>query len=182
MQQPSTSPDRGSFQLENYIKRCLEDGEGPSESMLAIYSSESQRDQENLLNPVWQKDNLEYELRTTLWIVEKVRKNPIYAQHLYAALCNMTWWKGEVQWYCSWRYAGGVVAHLCGKGDYIDWYCSGISGDMERPTTTEWISMSAEQEQTFYEVINSVGEGTVTLEVRADLGLLGWIPKEWNDE
>ena len=34
----------------------------------------------------------------------------------------------EDTWSCSWRYAGGIVADIEGKGDYMDYYCSGSEG------------------------------------------------------
>ena len=51
----------------------------------------------------------------------------LFAQLLYAALCNTEWRHrpAGTLWSCSWRSAGGVVAHLRGKGDYMDWYCLG---------------------------------------------------------
>ena len=36
-------------------------------------------------------------------------------------------------WQCSWRHSGGIVSNLREQGDYIDWYCSGIMADEERP-------------------------------------------------
>ena len=60
-------------------------------------------------------------------------------------------------WTCSWRYAGGIVADLCGEGDYLDWYCTGIRHDDGDLT------------------INYVGEGMVTDEVQEDLFKLGWL-------
>jgi hypothetical protein len=117
-------------------------------------------------DPEWKKDNLEYDLRTTDWILEKVRTRDDYAQNLYAAMCNrefqrldvMPILKGET-WGCSWRYAGGIIADMQEKGDYIDWYCSGIR-DSDRET---------EDTDSLY-----VTEGTVTDEVREDLNRLGW--------
>lgn len=52
-----------------------------------------------------------------------------FAQQLYASLCNVEWIKGEENYACSWRYAGGLVASLRGKGeDYMDFYDSGGEG------------------------------------------------------
>lgn len=52
------------------------------------------------------------------------------ANDLYAALCNRPWRHkdgGEI-WACTWRYAGGLVAEMRGKGDYMSHYCSGNEG------------------------------------------------------
>ena len=117
--------------------------------------------QEN--DPEWQKNNLEYDLRSSDYIVEKC-KNRAYAQNIYAALCNNDFIKNDViqiltedTWGCTWRYAGGIVADLVGEGDYMDWYCSGIRHD-----DGELASLY-------------VGEGVVTDEVRDDLFKLGWL-------
>lgn len=117
-------------------------------------------------DPEWKKDNLEYDLRTTDWILEKVRTRDDYAQNLYAAMCNREFQRLDVMpilkdetWGCSWRYAGGIIADMQEKGDYIDWYCSGIR-DSDRET--------ADTDSLY------VPEGTVTDEVREDLNRLGW--------
>lgn len=54
----------------------------------------------------------------------------LFARLLYAALCNTEWRHRETEavWSCSWRSAGGIVAHLRGEGDYVDWYCAGNEG------------------------------------------------------
>ena len=89
-------------------------------------------------DPEWRKDNLEYDLRTNEYMVNKVRTDEVYAQHLYAALCNNDYQKNDVwpilqdkRWSCSWRYAGGILANMCGEGDYMDWYCSGITSSTD---------------------------------------------------
>ena len=109
---------------------------------------------------------------TTDWILEKARNSESYAQNLYAALCNMQWCRHhmwpilkEQYWHCSWRYAGGIIADMCEKGDYIDWYCSGIRN----------LSLD-EEENKIYDDRHFVGEGFVTDEIREDLQKLGWIP------
>jgi len=162
------SKERHTFQAENYIKRCEETGEEPSEDYLAIYEGAKARDLARAADQEWKKNNLEYDLRSTEWICNKAKANDAYAQNIYAALCNQDWQKNEVwpllkgeHWGCSWRYAGGIVADMREQGDYIDWYCSGIRGeqgiDYEPPLTFE-------------------SEGTVTDEIREDFFKLGWIP------
>lgn len=130
--------------------------------MLDWYKSWDQHKQEQEQDPEWQKNNLEYDLRSTDWILKKVRENDTYAQHLYAAMCNTDFTKNDVwpilqedTWSCSWRYAGGIIADMREEGDYMDWYCSGIG-----------------QHNGF------VGEGIVTDEIREDLLKLGWLVKE----
>ena len=171
----ASSPDRYTFQIGNYLKRKADEGETPENSdnvaaMIQMLETEKERDQRQMNDPDWQKNNLEYDLRSTEWIVDKVRASEVYAQNLYAAMCNNNFQKLDVvevlknnTWSCSWRYAGGILAHMCGQGDYIDWYCSGIRG--------------AEQYDVDPKIIkeNYVGEGTVTEEMHQDFKKLGWI-------
>ena len=175
MTKVAKSPDRHTFQKEGYIRRCEENGEEPSEDYLNMYKSAQQQDDENIVDPAWQQDNMEYDLRSTDWILAKVRDSDDYAQNLYAAMCNMQFIKNAVwpvlkdqRWSCSWRHAGGIIADMQEKGDYIDWYCSGIRGgyDTDEPDPRP----------------NFVAEGRVTDEIRADLLKLGWSAIEWDDE
>jgi len=165
------SPDRNTFQMESHIKRRAEEGLEPMEEYIAMFKTWREQDEANLKNPEWQKDNLEYDLRSTKWICDKVKASDSYAQNLYAAMCNMQFQKLDVmpilkdqRWSCSWRHAGGIVADMLEKGDYIDWYCSGIRHDEEGITS------------------GYVPEGQVTEEIELDLKKLGWIPIEWEDE
>mgnify|MGYP003351187527 CR=1 FL=1 len=81
--------------------------------------------------------SLSDDLSNSAVILEKVKDNR-YAQNLYAAMCNMQWQKSEAWpilkeelWACTWRSAGEIVAELQGQGNYIDWYCSGMSWDYD---------------------------------------------------
>jgi hypothetical protein len=183
MSKISKSPERHTFQAENYVKRCEEEGTEPREDYLNLYKSAREQDEENMVDPKWQKDNLEYDLRSTEWILEKARTRDEYAQNIYAAMCNMRWQKLDVMpilkdefWTASWRSAGGIVADMLQQGDYIDWYCSGMGGlsgdyDPDSETFDVW------QARTKY-----VPEGVVTEEIRADFQKLGWVPSEWPDD
>ena len=131
------------------------------------------QDQANITDPEWQKNNLEYDLRSTKWICDRAKSTKTYAQNLYAAMCNQDWQRNDVwpllkgeTWSCSWRYAGGIVADMREEGDYIDWYCSGIQGEPD----ADWVDLG------------HVSEGTVTDQIREDLFQLGWIPKERDDD
>lgn len=132
------SPDRYTFQAEGYLKRCAEEGKDPNPGYLQIYEDAKSCASKNEVDPEWQKDNLEWDLRTSEKVCAKVKDNE-YAKKLYAALCNTDWLRTEVipllrqdpdkdLWHCSWRYAGGIVADMREEGDYIDWYCSGNEG------------------------------------------------------
>ena len=114
---------------------------------------------------VWMKNNLEYDLRSSEYIAEKCKVDT-YAQNLYAALCNNDFMRNEMwpilkeeTWGCSWRYAGGIIADILQRGDYLDWYCSGIMS-----------------EATY--VPGYVAESFVTDEIREDLLSIGWIVLE----
>jgi hypothetical protein len=183
----SKSPERHTFQADNYVKRCEEEGTTPREDYLDLYKSARQQDEENMVDPKWQKNNMEYDLRSTEWILEKVRGDDVYAQNLYAAMCNNDFIKREMwqilkeeTWSCSWRHSGGIVADMQEKGDYIDWYCSGIR-DTRTLSESEQAALT-EQEQLAYKAGEGyVSEGIVTDEIEKDLYKLGWLIVENKD-
>ena len=175
MNKVSKSPERHTFQANGYIKRCEEEGKEPREDYLDLYKSAREQDEENMVNPEWQQNNLEYDLRSTQWILDKARGSEGYAQNLYAAMCNMQFQKLDVVpilkeelWSCSWRSAGGIVADMREEGDYINWYCSGMGEGLGNGDITG--------------VKGYVPEGVVTDEIKEDLKQLGWVPVEWKDE
>jgi hypothetical protein len=172
----SESPERHTFQKEGYVKRCEEQGKLPNPEYIEMYKSWREQEAEQIKDLEWQKNNLEYDLRSTDWILEKARKEDRYAQNVYAALCNNEWMnvKGtdssvtmdllkEKFWSCSWRRAGGVVSDMLGKGDYIDWYCSGIQHD-EHGITAGYVP-----------------EGCITGLIQDDFKRLGWVPVPGGD-
>jgi hypothetical protein len=184
----SKSPKRHTFQAEQYIKRCAESGEEPSEGYLDIYKSARQQDEENMANPDWRENNMEYDLRSTDWILEKVRGDDVYAQNLYAAMCNNDFQKNEFMpllagktWSCSWRHSGGIIADMQQTGDYIDWYCSGIR-DVGFDTTEEDSDLTMEQLLHKKKTQAYVSESVVTDEIRADLKRLGWTVIPYTDD
>lgn len=102
------------------------------------------------------KFNFERDLQRSDKILMKV-ENWEYAQALYAALCNNTWIPKDTMqilknegYSCSWRYAGGIVSRLRGKGDYMDFYCTGSFDE-------------------------TIPEGVIVDEIENDLNELGWI-------
>jgi hypothetical protein len=184
----SSSPSRNTFQKEKYIERCKEEGKVPDKAYIKMYEQYNIDKLEREENPEWQKNNMEYDMRTSDWMVAKVRSSEGYAQNLYAAMCNREFQKNEVwpllkdqHWGCSWRYAGGIVADMRGEGDYIDWYCSGIQGMDD----DQFQELDAESKERYlYMKNNFVGEGVVTDEIRQDLEKLGWLVadnKNYND-
>lgn len=180
MSKLSKSPDRYTFQLNNYVQRMTEAGrlDDPHvKRMIRFYQDWAVRAAEAEADPAFQENNLEYDLRSTDWVREKCQSDG-YAQNLYAALCNMRWQKRDVipilkneYWSCTWRSAGGIVADIQGRGDYIDWYCSGIRNvSLDEADNAEW-------DQRGY-----VSEGTVTEEIENDMYVLGWVHSPYPED
>jgi hypothetical protein len=124
---------------------------------------------DNTINPC---NNLEYDLLSCEWMCEKVRNSETYGQNLYAALCNNSFVPihifeilKDVEWACSWRYAGSIIADMNEKGDYMDWYCSGMFSTNEET--------GSDLDKRFV-----VEEGTITSEIKNDLNTLGWQSKK----
>lgn len=176
MSKPSKSPERYTFQKEGYLERCKESGKDPNESYLELFDTILNDHEHKFDNPETHKNNMEYDLLTTDWILEKVRSSESYAQNLYAAMCNNEFQKrdlwpilAEHTWGASWRYAGGIIADMRQEGDYIDWYCSGMGGlaggwYKDEETFNEWVARTG-----------FVSESVVTEEIRNDLFKLGWL-------
>lgn len=185
----SKSPERHTFQAKSYREKLLEDPTDESAlQMIEYYENWADEADLKTQDPEWQKDNMEYDLRTTPWILEKVRSDDVYAQHLYASMCNNDFQRLDTwpiltgkTWGCSWRYAGGIIADMQQKGDYIDWYCSGIRGAPECDTD-EFNSKTKEEQAHYMETKAFVGEGFVTDEIREDLEKLGWAVMPDNNE
>lgn len=171
----SKSPGRHTFQKEGYVKRMTEKGEPVNDAYLDMFDQILKQHDHKFDSPQSQINNMEYDLLTTDWILEKVRTSDRYAQNLYAVMCNNDFQKLDVipilkeeLWSCSWRYAGGIIADMRQEGDYIDWYCSGIgeglgNGDPEG-------------------VKGYVAEGAITEEIKEDLQRMGWVPVQWKEE
>ena len=134
----NSSPDRFTFQANKYKEQLAEEPDNKvAADWIDFYNKVKEEATMKIQCEEWQKENLEYDLRTTAWILEKVRNSEDYSKSLYAALCNNDFTKNDVwpilldkMWHCSWRYAGGVLAHMHETGDYMDWYCSGNEGDV----------------------------------------------------
>lgn len=165
------SPQRGTFQIKGQLKQVEEGKKTPeaAEQMIDFYKTWRQQREELEQDPEWQKDNMEYDLRSTKWICDKAKASDKYAQNLYAAICNNEFVKNDVwpllsdkRWSASWRSAGGIVANMVEYGDYIEWYCSGIRNGDDPD-------------------IGYVSESVVTDEIREDLLKLGWIVIQDNE-
>lgn len=92
--------------------------------------------------------SLEQDLNDSIFIHQKLL-DPTYADELYAALCNTDWeYEDGSEYACSWRYAGGIIAKILGRGeDYMSYYCNG-------------------------------NEGHITERIAKDLKILGWEGRE----
>ena len=177
----SSSPKRHTFQLEGAQRRAEEDGKELPEIYINMWKTAKEQDEANIVDPEWQKDNMEYDLRSTKWIIDKTKADDVYAQHLYASMCNNDFTKNDVwpilteqRWSCSWRHAGGIIADMQEKGDYIDWYCSGIK-DNKILDDDEYQALTKEQQESYIQCKQFVPESVVTDEIREDLLKLGWI-------
>jgi hypothetical protein len=179
----NSSPERHTFQLEGARERAKEDGKEVPEYYENFWKSAKEQDEANLVDPAWQKDNMEYDLRSTKWICDKVKASDNYAQNLYAAMCNMQFIKLDImpilkdqRWSASWRHSGGIIADMQEKGDYIEWYCSGIGNHEDGYGLDSHIPKLDEDGRCY------VPEGQVTEEIKEDLKKLGWVAVEWDDE
>jgi hypothetical protein len=131
--------------------------------------------------------DLEEDLMQSKEFLHKIRTRKDYAQNVYAALCNMRWQPLEVMpilkdeyWSCSWRSAGGIVANFrrtVATEDYMDWYCSGISGGFS--LAGGYNNETEHDAQEEFIARKYVPEGTVTDEIREDFATLGWAPSPW---
>ena len=181
MSKISKSPERHTFQKEGYLKRQAEAGEPVSEDYLDWFDKVLEQHEHKFDDPQSRINNMEYDLLTTDWILEKVRADDAYAQNLYAAMCNNGFIRLDVipilkqeEWGCSWRYAGGIIADMQQKGDYIDWYCSGIRDIGIYPAYKDDEKLTDEQLARMEVTQRYVPEGQITDEIRNDLQRLGW--------
>jgi hypothetical protein len=174
----NSSPERNTFHSRCRIEDAIAEGRDPDTDPEVQQTIERERMLVDMVKqkesqPEFKENNLEYDLRNTQWICDKVKASDAYAQNLYAAMCNNEFQKLDVwpllkgQTYsCSWRYAGGIVADMQEKGDYIDWYCSGI-----RELSSDQLAEATEIEHC---IANYVSESVVTDEIKQDLAKLGW--------
>lgn len=150
----ATSPDRFRFMIESYKKRLQKDPGNEEMIRTMMFYEECRRiDAED--SP--KHHDMEYDLRKCEWIVEKCKDSETYSQNLYAAICNNRFSKEGKEWCCSWRHSAGIISHLREQGDYIEWYCSGLTMDESRPVCDGYLM-----------------EGKVSDEILFDLRRLGW--------
>lgn len=62
---------------------------------------------------------------------EKIINDDEFAKRVYAALTNIVWRNGKVEFGGTFRYVGGLIATIRKKGNYMDWYCSAGEGEVD---------------------------------------------------
>jgi len=180
MSELSKSNERMTFQAKGYEEKlsdptASEEQKKSAHAMIELWKKWREEADGQELDTEWQKNNMEYDLRTCEAMLKKVRESDRYAQNLYAAMCNMQFQKLDVLpilkgelWSCSWRSAGGIIANMRMQGDYINWYCSGIGEGLGNGDLTGDKGY--------------VSEGFVTDEIKYDLQQLGWVPVPYEEE
>jgi hypothetical protein len=179
----ASSPERHTFQVEGANKRAEEKGEEPNQAYIDMWEQIKIDEANKIHDPAWQKNNMEYDLRSSKEMCDKVKASDNYAQNLYAAMCNQEWRRRELwpemteeNWGCSWRHAGGIIADMQEQGDYINWYCSGIGSQDTGYGLSNKKTELDEDGRTY------VPEGVVTEEIELDLNRLGWRPVPYTDD
>ena len=58
---------------------------------------------------------------------DRIKTDDELCKNIWSALANVSWKHPETgaEVRCTFRVAGGLIADMRGKGDYMDWYCSG---------------------------------------------------------
>lgn len=107
--------------------------------------------------------NLERDIRSSSWIVDRIRREEVYAQNMYAALCNNTYLPKDVwgilkniTWECTWRTAAMIISEIREDEKYENWYCSGTGF---RGT----------------DFAGFVEESYVTPQIEMDIDTIGWV-------
>lgn len=67
--------------------------------------------------------NFEEDIKTLF--LEQIKNNDEFCKELWSALTNIEWINNDGSYfYCTFRYAGALIADIRESGGYMDWYCS----------------------------------------------------------
>ena len=73
----SCSDERGTFQRDHYLEKALAEGKLETDpdvvAMLAVYDLQAEYDSTRWIDPARREHDLEFDLRSTQWILEKAR-------------------------------------------------------------------------------------------------------------
>lgn len=62
---------------------------------------------------------------------DKMKKDDEFCAEVWSALANIIWKNDDAEEFdATFRYAGGLIADIIGRGDYMDWYCCGVYGSV----------------------------------------------------
>ena len=66
----------------------------------------------------------------------RLKENEDFGCELWSAMANVGWYHKDdpdnTECSRSFRSAGSMIASMLGKGNYIDWYCSGPYGTVSK--------------------------------------------------
>lgn len=74
-------------------------------------------------------DQDDFEMAVFRSLGPTMKSDPELCAEMWSALANVEWttYNGDSAAY-SFRAAGDLIAAVIGRGDYMDWYCSGPDG------------------------------------------------------
>ena len=102
----------GKTNLKRYLDRCARSGEDPNPNYMEYFEKFDDFHARRFDTEEQRENNLEWDMMTTEWFTDKVQGSTVYAQNLYAAMCNNEFQKIDLMpilknetWGCSWRSA-----------------------------------------------------------------------------
>jgi hypothetical protein len=79
-----------------------------------------------------------FEMAVERVLGERLRTSDELCRQMWSALANQDWHhkNGDIASY-SFRAAGDLIAAIRGRGDYMDWYCSGPYATVSEEIATD---------------------------------------------